>query len=413
MSVCLFIEANKGICTNTCNDCHKKIVISGVHKGIKCLSCHNKNSSHYEKDSTLFVNNVCINCHKNFKGIFSNIMVHREKEKYTIKNAFDAVDKNFYEKNCKSTCHVTKCLDCHPFVKDMHLIKKPEIDKCLRCHKEYYTGIDYVGLAAREDHERYKRGIYKDDEYYLKMLPDVHYEKGFKCNYCHSMKSLSENQVSSKNCIDCHKNINKNIVEHSIDEHLEKLECYACHSAWAISELGSFYIQFIDSNVRKYYKSLKQVSGEYVKSSFIKEYGSPFIGINNRNKYSPIRPQFVFFYTQIYKNQLVGDDNRLLGAFWKALYPHTIRVETLMCESCHEDRKKYLLLDNNTDIYELSKDDLTLRSFYSSIGQRMLNGSFVDNMTYNSKINKKTRKYVENYIKKWEELIQFIESAEE
>ena len=43
----------------------------------------------------------------------------------------------------------------------------------------------------------------------------------------------------------------------------------------------------------------------------------------------------------------------------------------------------------------------------------MINGTFVDNMTYNSKINKKTIKYVETYIKKWEELIEFIESAEE
>lgn len=413
ISACLFIVVSSGFSVDTCLDCHKKIVISGSHKKIKCTACHKKNSKHYEKDATNFKDNVCINCHRSASSIMSSIMVKRTKEIHTIKKAFDGVDENFYGKNCKSTCHVNKCSDCHIFKKELHSIEKPLIDKCLQCHKEYFTGIDYTGLAIREDSERYKRGVFKDKEYYLKMLPDVHYEKGLTCNECHSMKSLSDNKTYSKTCTDCHVKIDKTIIEHSIPEHLETLECYACHASWSVNELGSFYIQFIDSDVRKFYKSLKHLSSEYIKSAFIKEYGPPFLGINNRGKYSPIRPEFIFFYTQIYKNKLVGDDNRLLGAFWKAFYPHTVRVETVMCDNCHENRKKYLLLDNKTDIYELQKDDIPLESFYSSKKQTILNGYFVDNKTFNNKINKKTVKYAESYIKKWEEFIKFIESVEE
>lgn len=412
-SVYLFLETNKGFCANTCIDCHKKTVVSGVHSGIKCVSCHKKNSKHYEKDSTTFRDNLCIGCHKNFEGILNNIMVHRDKEKRIIAEAFNNVDKNFFEKNCKGFCHVTKCLDCHTFNSDSHNVEKPKIHNCLKCHKAYYTGIEYTGLAIREDHERYKRGIYKDGEYYLKMLPDVHFEKGLKCNDCHNMTSFAENKRYAKSCVDCHQSLDKTIVDHSIEEHLEKLECYACHSAWAVSELGSFYVQFIDSDVKRFYKSLKHVSQEYIKSSFIKEYGPPFLGINSKNKYSPVRPQFIFFYTQIYKNQLVGDDNRYLGGFWRAFYPHTIRAETVMCENCHENRKRYLLLDNNTDYYELSKDDIDLTSFFSSDNQRIINGYFIDNMTYCNRINKKSIKYIEHYIKKWKEFKKFIESVEE
>jgi len=51
---------------------------------------------------------------------------------------------------------------------------------------------------------------------------------------------LAENKRYSKGCVDCHKRIDKTIVEHSIEEHLETLECYACHSAWTVSELGTF-----------------------------------------------------------------------------------------------------------------------------------------------------------------------------
>jgi hypothetical protein len=227
------------------------------------------------------------------------------------------------------------------------------------------------------------------------------------------MKSLSDNKKYAKTCTDCHNKIDKTIVEHNIQEHLEKLECYRCHSSWAVSELGTFYIQFIDSDVRKFYKSLKHVSGEYIKSAFMKEYGPPFLGINSSGKYSPIRAEFILFYTGMYKNRLIGDDNRLLGAFWKAFYPHTIRVVTVMCDNCHENRKKYLLLDNNTDFYELQKDDVQLESFYTNMNQKMLNGYFIDNQSYNNKINKKTDKYVKTYIKKWAEFINFIESVEE
>ena len=413
ISACLFIVVSSGYSTDTCLDCHKTIVISGPHKGINCTACHKKNIKHYGKNTTNFNDNMCINCHKNASGIMSSIMVKRTKEINIIKKAFDSVDENFYEKNCKSTCHVNSCLDCHTLKKSTHSIEKPGIDNCLKCHREYFTGIDYTGLAIREDSERYKRGVFKDKEYYLKMLPDVHYEKGLTCNECHSMKSLSDNKKYSKTCTDCHVKIDKTIVEHSIPEHLERLECYACHASWAVNELGSFYIQFIDSDVRKFYKSLKHLSGEYIKSAFIKEYGPPFLGINNRGKYSPVRAEFIFFYTGIYKNKLIGDDNRLLGAFWKAFYPHTVRVETVMCDNCHENRKKYLLLDNNTDIYELQKDDIPLESFYSSKKQTMLNGYFIDSKTFNNKINKKTTKYVENYIKKWAEFIKFLESVEE
>lgn len=413
ISVFYFSTISNCYSSKPCAHCHRNIVVEGVHSGIVCQGCHKKTNKHYEKNATTFKGNMCIRCHKDVSGIMSNVMTTRSKEINIIEKAFNSVDKDFYDKNCKSSCHVNKCMDCHTFDSSTHIILKPNTDKCLKCHNGYFTGIDFIGLAIREDHNRYKRGIRRDSDYYLKMLPDVHYEKGFTCNECHSMKSLSKNKTHSKGCTDCHKKIDTTIVEHNVAQHIKKLECYACHSAWSVNELGTFFVQFIGSDIKKFYKDLPNISSEYVKSAFLKEYGPPYLCINSNGKYTPVRAEFIFFFTQIYKNKLIGDDNRLIGAYWKAFLPHTIRSETVMCEQCHENRKKYLLIDKFNDYYELSKDDIMFESFYSGRDQSVINGHFIDNETYNNKINKKTINYVESYLKKWREFIHFIESVEE
>ncbi len=51
---------------------------------------------------------------------------------------------------------------------------------CFTCHKGYFVGTDYYGMAPREDSLRYQRGEVAYGETYLKMTPDVHAEKGYE-----------------------------------------------------------------------------------------------------------------------------------------------------------------------------------------------------------------------------------------
>ena len=81
-------------------------------------------------------------------------------------------------------------------------------------------------MAPREENMRYQRGPTPYGEPFLKMLPDVHAERGMGCSACHSMKSLVAGQRSSKSCRECHQPDPK-VIEHSIAAHMEKLECAA------------------------------------------------------------------------------------------------------------------------------------------------------------------------------------------
>ena len=408
--------AIKVVAAEDCFECHKDIVVAGAHKNQTCTSCHKQNLDHCSSSAILTGSAdsvTCFECHPEYKNMINNTMVTRKREKVIVDQAFSKVDRNFFDKNCNG-CHVKNCTDCHSQSNDVHNITLPENDKCFTCHREYYIGLDYKGMALREDHERYQRGIKDRNDYYLKMLPDVHYEKGLKCRDCHSMGSLAEGKKSSAACIDCHEELDMTIVEHSIKPHMKKLECYTCHSAWTAQEYGTFFIQIIDSSVRKYYRWIKQISEEYVKSSFLKEYNHSPIGLNDKGLYSPIRPEFIFFHTKIVNNQILGKENKMIGANWKALFPHTIRKESVSCDSCHDNRKRYILLDDETDIYNIGKDNIDeLDSFYSSQGQKVINGKFVNNETYTKIISRKSKLYILKYIEKWKKIESLLEGSEE
>ena len=120
-------------------------------------------------------------------------------------------------------------------------------DACTRCHKGYFVGWDYQGRAPREDHARYQRGAVADGEPYLKMLPDVHAERGMTCAACHTMRSLQEGKRAAKTCRECHPAPSRDVPEHSFSAHLEKMECEACHAAWAPQEYGTFLVRAHDA----------------------------------------------------------------------------------------------------------------------------------------------------------------------
>ena len=192
----------------------------------------------------------CERCHPAYQDFAGHGWKGPSGEKDFVERVFKAKDPDFYRKNCAS-CHVTGCESCHVSVapsghakqKGKYKPPRPEDAACQSCHRDYFIGAEYHGRAPREDHLRYQRGPEILGDHYLKMLPDVHAEKGLKCSACHSMKSLAAGQKSSKTCLDCH-TPDRRILEHRISAHLERLECYACHSAWAAQEYGTFFLHF-------------------------------------------------------------------------------------------------------------------------------------------------------------------------
>ncbi|MDD2310565.1 MAG: selenite/tellurite reduction operon b-type cytochrome iron-sulfur cluster-binding subunit ExtO [Desulfuromonadaceae bacterium] len=389
LSFCVLLLAMLTGCTprgaeNNCSSCHRQ----GGSAGIPAAGSNRAGG--------------CAVCHQGYERIFDHAMGQRGGEKQFVQRSYGRFDSGFWDKNC-SSCHLKGCLDCHGETES----SKPSVAVCQKCHNGYFTGWDYSGRAPREDNMRYQRGIVVDGSTFLKMLPDVHYSAGMTCGACHSMKSLAEGKKTSKGCIDCHKP-DLNILEHSIPAHLERLECYACHSAWAPQEYGTFFLRFRDPRMKYDFDLKTGPSPEYLRSAYLKKQDSPPLGINSGGKVSPIRPMFIAYYTDIMTAKNEGTENTLLAAEWRAYFPHTVQRGVVTCEGCHDNPARFLLEPELRRIYNLEKDGMGLESFWLQKGQRVSNGSFMDAARY-LRMSSKSPAYIKAYVKKWETFLKRIE----
>ncbi len=338
-----------------------------------------------------------------YNAIFDQMMSTRSVEKTFVQKTLGKDDPEFFQKNCES-CHVKRCVDCHE--RDGDVLIRPTSKKCLDCHYGYFTGSEFYGRAPREDNLRYHRGKKVKKEPFLKMLPDVHTRAGMECGDCHSMKSLMVGEKFSRTCVDCH-TPDPAIIEHGIEAHLKNFECYACHSAWAAQEYGTFFIRFKDSSNKQYFRLRPWGNVEYIKSGFLRKQDSSPLGINKLGKISPIRPQFIVYFTDVNNNRPVGEENRLLTARWKAFFPHTIRRGTVMCDGCHNNPERFLLEKEEDRIYRLHKNGMSLASFWSQKGQAVGNGSFMTPERF-KKMASKPPEFKKAYVKKWKRLIKAV-----
>ncbi len=377
---------------------------TATHVGMACASCHRQGGSESDPAARSHRAGGCVSCHQGHERIFDHAMGQRSGEKEFVQRSYGRFDSGFWEKNCNS-CHLKGCLDCH----SDGGMSTPSVAACQRCHNGYYTGWDYSGRAPREDNIRYQRGIAVNGAPFLKMLPDVHYSAGMTCGACHSMKSLAEGKKSSHGCLDCHKPSPK-VLEHRIPAHLQRLECYACHSAWAPQEYGTFFLRFRDQRDKDDFDLTQGASVEYLRSAYLKKQDAPPLGINSRGKVSPIRPMFIAYYTDIMTAKNNGPENTLLAAEWRAYFPHTVQRGSVTCEACHDNPTRFLMEPESRRIYNLQKDGMGLESFWSQRGQRVSNGSFVDAARY-LRMSSKSPAYTKAYITKWKTFLNRVENS--
>lgn len=404
----LAVNAANGNAGEDCKVCHR-VTLQGIHADLPCLSCHEDAAGNTIDDPAAAGNRTagCVGCHRGYGALFDHDMATRKNEKLFVDRTIGKIDPSFFQNNCNS-CHLRSCTDCHGG--NGHDIAKATDRSCLRCHKGYFVGTDYYGMAPREDSLRYQRGPVAYGEKYLKMTPDVHEERGMQCGDCHSMRSLVDGDKSSKKCVDCHK-VDKKVIEHRISAHLKKMECYACHSAWTPQEYGTFYLRFADSPSQAYYR-VRNNEGNYVKSAYLRKQDAPPLGINARGKVSPIRPEFILYFTDIRNDRPVGKENRLLAAEWRAFFPHTIRRGTVMCQGCHDNPRRFIMERPEDRIYQLQADGMTLPSFWDRTGQKVTNGAFLPVSQY-LQLTKKSMAYKRAYIEKWQNLINHVENSSE
>jgi hypothetical protein len=342
----------------------------------------------------------CVQCHRGYERLFSLPMGSRSGEQAFVDRTYGRHDMQFFAKNCNS-CHLRGCGACHG---SGHALQRPATVPCLACHKGYFTGWDYLGRAPREDNSRYQRGAKAEGETFLRMLPDVHFAAGIPCAGCHTMQSLLAGRKSAKGCRDCHEPDLK-VPEHRIRGHMTRLECQACHAAWSAQEYGTFFLRFVDQALREEFDLKPGENSEYLRSGYLKKQDLPPLGLNSSGRVSPVRPEFIAFYTDINAARRGGAENIMLAAEWRAFSPHSIQRGTANCAACHENPRRWLAEPTDERIYLLRKDGLPLDSFWDRTGQQVVNGGFFP-MERLQETGKGNRHYIRGSLEKWRSFLK-------
>lgn len=338
---------------------------------------------------------ACLGCHPASRSVRDGPMGTRAAERAFTRRAMGTRGDRFFDEACAG-CHVNACSDCHG--NGPVPASRPPDEACLACHRGYFTGWEYHGRAPREDHERYQRGTVANGEHVLKMLPDVHREAGLGCVDCHQVHAAEHGRAPVRTCTDCHAEISRDVPEHAIAGHVERMQCWACHSAWAAQEYGTFVIR-PHTEEQKDLFSVLPGAGDWRRSAYLRRQDAPPLGLDDRGKVSPIRPQFVLFETDIAR----GVENRLRAAEWKAFFPHTIRRGTVTCGGCHDAPRRFVLEPDSDRVHRPDEDGLPLRSFWNREGQRVINGSFLPAGRH-ERMNRRTPEYVREHLRQWRRL---------
>ncbi len=143
---------------------------------------------------------------------------------------------------------------------------------------------------------------------------------------------------------------------------------------------------------------------DYVKSVYLKRQDLPPLGVNNRGKVAPIRPQYIAYYSRFAGGRSKGAENQLLAAEWRVFAPHTIQKGTALCDGCHDNPGRFLLEEHGNRIYDLQKDGMGLVSFWSRAGQRVVNGRFLEVERYR-RLSFKSDTYKRAYVQKWKQFL--------
>lgn len=297
--------------------------------------------------------------------------------------------------------------------------KIPET-QCLHCHNRGgRTGVSFIGTMESDGYgtpfkaDGSKQGKLHG-KHYNHLTADVHYDKGMTCIDCHTKQDLhgdgniyaKREQAVEIECEDCHGTLNKkselktswgnpytNLQEKNgkivltgkldgkqhvvpqiseasfsseghtamvnIPQHMEKLECYACHAKWAPQCYGCHAKQDIgkpngdwlngkpggDPSMASHKSNREKTAFAWQESRSYLRWENPALGINSEGKVSPFIPGCQVIFTQmdgkknLVLNKVYTTVDGTSGLGTNPIQPHTITKEARTCMECHGTTK--------------------------------------------------------------------------
>ncbi len=328
-----------------------EIVEDENHGELGCDECHGGNSAEPDwrkahegvvKDPSYpDASETCGSCHEeiaeNYKTSLHNTLSPFKKMVAMRANS----DKHVHAKvdaareghctSCHSSCgqcHISRPESVGGGLLEGHLFQKrpPMQTVCTACHGSR-IGKEYLG-----ENEGFK--------------PDVHKEKYFKCNKCHTADEMHgsgqecANRYDVKNgpkCADCHNAIYDAKAENAKNHwiHKDQVSCNVCHS----QQYKNCYSCHVgkDKNGSEFFKTAGSPLGFKIGLNPLKSKERPESFVTVRH--IPVDKDTFKYYA---KNGLANFDKL---PNWKLTTPHNIRRQTPQnktCNSCHGNDKLFL-----------------------------------------------------------------------
>ncbi|MCI0527597.1 MAG: hypothetical protein L0Y56_09165, partial [Nitrospira sp.] len=177
--------------------------------------------------------------------------------------------------------------------------------------------------------------------------------KGFFSEKEHQMPLLKEKKLHNT-----WKTEQGKIAMATISQHLDKLECYACHSTWAPQCYGCHIVYdkrkegtdwvttALNYNPATHKQQITKTLGDINENRGYLRWEEPILGINLKGKVTPIIPgcQVIFSYiNEDGKAVTVNKVNKTSDGFnaptLAPVQPHANTMPARTCESCHTQPK--------------------------------------------------------------------------
>jgi hypothetical protein len=279
-------------------------------------------------------------------------------------------------------------------------------EQCVHCHNRGgRTGVSFLGMMESDGYgtpfmpDGNKQPKLHGKHYNL-LQRDLHLDAGMHCIDCHTLNDIhGDGNIYSKKeqaveieCADCHGSLeeycdlktsrnnlmtnlkqqnNQIFLEGKIDGlahdipqirtlkerhalptamqiagHMDKLECYACHSKWAPQCYGCHTKMDMRNSGYDWVDEKEGGTYQWKESRSYLRWETPTLGINSEGKVSPYVPGCQAIFTQIDEDGNPVESNKVFvnaeghsGIAHNPIQPHTISRKTRSCENCHSEQK--------------------------------------------------------------------------
>lgn len=144
----------------------------------------------------------------------------------------------------------------------------------------------------------------------------------------------------------------------TVHQHMDKLECYACHSTWAPQCYGchikydrrktgtDWILTALNHDPKTGLQRVTRTKGDIEENRGFMRWEEPILGVNVKGKVSPVIPgcQVVWTYVDengkvVVANQIRKTSDGLNALTLAPVQPHANTIPARTCESCHTNPK--------------------------------------------------------------------------